>query len=406
MKNILVAQSGGPTSAINATLAGVVQRAQISGEVDKIYGAIHGIKGVLENHIVDIGSILFSPQQLERLCQTPSSALGSCRIKLPDSHQSEEEYQKIFQCFMEYDIGVFVYIGGNDSMDTVHKLNQYKNEHSIKGISIMGAPKTIDNDLCGMDHSPGFASAARYIATTFSELWCDCSVYDIPAVTIVEVMGRDVGWLTAASGMAAVYTDAPQLIYLPEVVFSEEKFLEDIRSKLEENPAVLVAVSEGIHHADGRLVSETDSVVEVDAFGHVMNAGCARVLEQLVKAEIGCKCRSIELNLMQRCAGHLASSVDIAESTMLGATALDRGLNGETGRVSVLRRIGQRPYQVEYDTVPVEEIANQVKPIPREWINEAGNFVTPDMIAYLSPLIYGDGDGKNRCGIPNHIRLY
>ena len=401
--NALIIQSGGPTAAINATLAGIVERAMTSSAVNHIYGALHGIKGVIADDLVLLDSALANPAELVRLSKTPAAALGSCRMKLPDPAADTRVYETIFATLAKHDIGYFVCIGGNDSMDTVMKLSAYAESHGITNVSIMGAPKTIDNDLNGMDHSPGFGSAARYIAVTFSEIWADCRVYDIPAVTIVEVMGRHVGWLAAASAISADRCSAPQLIYLPEIPFDEKSFLEDVRKQLTINPAVLVCVSEGIRYADKKFVAEGNGS-QKDNFGHVRLTGAARVLEALVAREIGCKVRSIELNLMQRCSGHIASQVDLTESRLLGMTALDRALKGESGRVSVLRRILDEPYCVEYDTVPVREIANLEKAVPREWINERGNFVTEDMLDYLLPLIGGSSDTQH--GLPPHTTLY
>ncbi|MFV0399306.1 MAG: 6-phosphofructokinase [Oscillospiraceae bacterium] len=405
-KNLLIAQSGGPTAAINATLAGIVERALTCGQVDKIYGAIGGTKGILAGNIAEIGEQLSSPRDMARLIHTPSAALGSCRLKLADPAEDSGDFEAILQRFEEYDIGYFLCIGGNDSMDTVAKLTAYMRANGVEGISVMGAPKTIDNDLCGMDHSPGFPSAARYVATTFSELWCDCRVYDTPAVTIVEVMGRSVGWLAASAGLAKVYCDAPNLIYLPEVPFDEESFLEDVRAELQKGPAVLIAVSEGVKHADGSYVSQLNQTGIKDDFGHKYLSGAGKVLENLVRREIGCKARSLELSLMQRCAAHLTSPVDLDESRMLGMTALDCALQGESGRVSVLRRISDSPYRVEYSTIPVEQVANLEKPVPREWINEEGNFIAPPMLNYLAPLIAGEDDGRTRHGLPVHLRLF
>jgi len=401
-KNLLIAQSGGPTAAINATLAGVVERALTSSEVGGIYGARFGIKRVLKDDIVDLGEPLTDPKQLGHLMHTPAAALGSCRMKLPAPGEAPDLYDAIFKTFAKWNIGYFVYIGGNDSMDTVQKLSACAEDRNC-GVRIMGAPKTIDNDLCGMDHSPGFGSAAKYIATTFSELWCDCRVYDVPAVTIVEVMGRHVGWLTASSALARVTGDAPHLIYLPEIPFEEERFLADVRGQLEKNDAVIVAVSEGVRRPDGSFVGEEGQNGVTDVFGHKYLSGAGQVLESLVREKVGCKARSIDLSLMQRCSAHLASSVDLREARLLGGTALDRALAGGTGQMSVLRRLSNSPYSVEYDTIPVEEAANLEKFVPREWINEEGNFVTLDMMQYLVPLIDGSFGSETRRGMPVHF---
>jgi len=403
-KNVLVGQSGGPTSAINATLAGVVEHALTSENVGKIYGTMHGIKGVLEDWIIDIGTPLSAPQELGRLIHTPSSALGSCRHKLKSEHDDPEAYKTIFERFAQYNIGYFVYIGGNDSMDTVNKLSEYALDHGID-VAIMGAPKTIDNDLYGMDHSPGFASAAKYIATTFAEVWCDAKVYDYPTVTIVETMGRHVGWLCAASAVARAQGGAPHLIYLPEVPFDNAKFLEDIKEQLAQRPAVVVAVSEGVKRADGKYVCEDEGNVKVDAFGHKNMGGACRVLEGILTNHMDIKVRCVDLSILQRCAGHLASSVDLHESRMLGSIALSRALDGVSGEVSVLNRVSDNPYRVEFSTVPACTIANHEKAVPREWINERGNDVTQELVDYVTPLLGGLFGSDLSEGYPKHFRF-
>ena len=401
-KNVLVGQSGGPSSAINATLAGVVEQALTSKKVGKVYGARHGIKGVLEDWIIDIGAPLSAPQALLDLIHTPSSALGSCRHKLKSQQDDPESYKIIFERLAQYDIGYFVYIGGNDSMDTTNKLSEYAAAHGID-VRIMGAPKTIDNDLHGMDHSPGFASAARYIATTFAEIWCDASVYDFPTVTIVETMGRHVGWLCAASAVARRMGDAPHLIYLPEIPFEDAKFLEDVKEQMKKHTAVVIAISEGIQRPDGSYVCEDASNIKVDAFGHKHMGGACKVLENIISNHIDCKIRSIELSLLQRCAAHLASPIDLSESKALGAMALSRALEGGSGEVSVLNRISSTPYRVEYSTVPATTIANLEKTVPREWINERGNFVTEELVQYMLPLIGGTFGSDLSGGYPRHF---
>lgn len=399
-------QSGGPTAVINATLAGGVERGLISDKVDKVYGSLYGIKGVLEDNLVEIGEVLSSPMEMSRLAHTPSAAIGSARHKLPKLGEGKEEYQKIFEILRKHNIGYMVCIGGNDSMDTVNKLSAYAKENDIDDIFIMGGPKTIDNDLHSMDHSPGFPSAARYVGVTFSELWSDCHVYDIPAVTIVEVMGRHTGWLTASAALpTAVNGKGPDLIYLPEVAFDEERFINDVKKQLEDHPAVIIAVSEGIKYENGKFVSEGDDDSPVDAFGHKMLSGAARVLEDLVQRKIGCKVRSVEFNLMQRSAGHITSAVDLIEARMLGATAVDRAINGISGEVAVLNRTSDEPYRVKYSSAPASEIANLEKRVPREWINEEGNFVTEEMITYLKPLIAKEGQERFKDGLPTHLHF-
>ena len=351
MKHMLIAQSGGPSAAINATVAGVVERCLTSDKVDRIYGAVNGIKGVLNGNYVDLTEILSSPEQLRLLCSTPAAALGSCRLKL--NNADEGQLGQIVDALLSREIGYFVYIGGNDSMDTVYQLSAYIKKHNIQGLSVMGAPKTIDNDLPMTDHCPGFGSAAKYIAATFAEIVRDCEVYDIPAVTIVEVMGRNAGWLTAASALSRENGGTgPQLIYLCERAFDTEQFIRDVKDCLAKRNAVVVAVSEGLKNADGSYLSESKGR-GVDVFGHAALSGTAKVLEGLVKEKIGCKVLSIELNLMQRCASHLASANDLSESKMLGMTAADRALNGVSGEMAIVERLSSAPYRVRYGTTDI-----------------------------------------------------
>ena len=403
MKNLLVAQSGGPTAAINATVVGVFMEASLSGKVDKIYGAIHGIQGVFEETFVDLKEALKTTEDLQILAQTPAAALGSCRLKLKE----EKQFEQIIEIFRKYEIGYFVYIGGNDSMDTVDKLSAYCKKKGIEDIQVVGAPKTIDNDLVATDHCPGFGSAAKYIATTFAELERDCHVYSTKAVTLVEVMGRDAGWLTAASALARENGGAgPDLIYLCEPAFDQESFLEDIKLCLEKKDAVLVAFSEGIKDSQGIYISEQVQNDQVDAFGHKIIAGAAKVLENLVRENIGCKVRSIELNLMQRCAGHLASARDIEESKMLGMKACRCALNKESGHMASIKRSLNSPYTIEITSVLVSEVANHVKRVPKEFINVKGNDVSQMMVDYLRPLIEGEIRLVYENGLPKHLHFY
>ena len=407
MRNLLVAQSGGPTSAINATIAGVIMEAHASDQVDTIYGAVNGIKGVLEERFVNLSEKVPGEDELEILCQTPAAALGSCRVKLKNPAEDDSQFQEVIRIFRKHEIMYFIYAGGNDSMDTVDKLAAYCKEHKIEDIHVMGAPKTIDNDLVGTDHCPGFGSAAKYIATTFSELERDCHVYDTKAVTIVEVMGRNAGWLTAASALARNNGAAgPSLIYLCEPAFSVESFLDDVKKKLEQQDSVLVAISEGIKDKNGVYISEQVQSGAVDNFGHSYIAGSARVLEDIVRREIGCKVRSIELNLMQRCASHIASKTDIQESKMLGMTACRCALQGKSGLMASVERLSSYPYQVRYTAIPVCEVSNQEKKVPGDYINEAGNDVTEKMMEYLKPLIHGETEVIYENGIPKHLYLY
>jgi len=401
MSNLIIAQSGGPTAAINATLLGVIQKAVTSGKIDKIYGALHGIKGLLAEEIIDLGPMMESTENMTLLSHTPAAALGSCRYKLKGD---PEEYGKIISILKKYGAGYFVYIGGNDSMDTVAQLSKYCRENGIDDIKVMGAPKTVDNDLCETDHTPGFGSAAKYIATTFAEIYRDISVYDMPAVTIVEVMGRHAGWLTAASCLAGINGQgAPGLVYIPEIPLTEEDFISHVQEKLKETPYLCVAISEGIKGPDGVLYSEKQESKGTDAFGHKMLSGAGKYLERLISRDIGCKVRSIELNLMQRCAGHIVSATDIEESKLLGQTALDRALNGVSGEMAAIRRVSDKPYKVVYESVSIDKVANNEKLVPRDWMNETGNHVNQKMIDYLYPLIQGECNIQYKNGIPMHF---
>lgn len=403
MKNLIVAQSGGPSSAINATLAGVCKFAFESEKIDKVYGGLHGIKGILEERIVELNPILDTDEKLDILAMTPAAALGSCRKKLVDYKEDDKEYKIFIDILRKYNIGYFIYIGGNDSMDTVYKISKYCIENGINDIKVMGAPKTIDNDLCETDHSPGFGSAAKYIATTISELGYDGDVYDIPTVNIVEIMGRDAGWLTAASCLARLNGHhVPDLIYLCEKPFDINQFVSDVNKKISEKKTVIVAVSEGVKSAEGRYIAEVGDRKK-DAFGHVELAGVGYVLKNVVKREIGCKVRSIELSLMQRCAGHIASKTDIDESILIGYETAKYATEGGIGKVGVFLRNDENGYNVKVDFVDISKIANKVKKVPVEWINKEGNDVKQELIDYLYPLIQGELPLKYKGGIPETI---
>lgn len=406
MSNLLVAQSGGPTAAINATLVGVLQGVRASGKVDKVYGAKNGIEGAINNQLIDLDEVVKDTKAMDTLTYTPSSALGTCRYKMKDWRIDDEPYKKIVDTFYQNNIKYFIYIGGNDSMDTVDKLTQYceKNSHDF---IIIGAPKTIDNDLNLTDHSPGFGSAAKYIATTVSELAADIGAFNVPAVTIVEIMGRNAGWLTASAALSRINGGSgADLIYLCEKPLDNEKFVADVRAKLKQKSGILVAVSEGVKNSEGVYLSENTSSGAVDNFGHKYIAGAGRALEELVRQEIGCKVRSIELNLMQRSAAHIASETDIIESLMLGQKALSCVLAGETGRMAAINRLSNNPYRVEFTSVPVQDVANHEKIVPQEWITPDGADVTEEMIEYLKPLIQGETNIKYENGIPIQIKLY
>lgn len=403
MKNCIVAQSGGPTVAINASLSGVIEKAAASGSFDHIYGSLHGILGILNNDIICFDDKLEEEHFLSSLAITPAMYLGSCRYKLPKMQDDEEVYEKIFQFFEKHEIVSFFYIGGNDSMDTVLQLSTYAKLHN-KAVTIMGVPKTIDNDLCLTDHTPGFGSAAKYIATTMLEIAYDTSIYPLQSVTIVEIMGRDAGWLTGAASLATTsYGLGPDFIYLPEAAFDTEQFLSDIQTRMEEKPNILVAISEGIRDKEGNYISASSKTV--DSFGHSQLSGAGKTLENLVSHRLGVKVRSIELNLPQRCAAHLASQTDIEESKELGRTAVAHALEGASGYMSIIRRTSDAPYTTAYDIADIREIANEVKSVPRDFINEAGNNVTEKMTSYLRPLIAGQTQITYQDGMPVYLPL-
>ena len=406
MKNMLVAQSGGPSAAINATITGVIDAGIASDQVGYVYGALNGIKGVLNENFVNLDEVCDTKEKRDLLSVTPAAALGSCRWKLKDPKENAEEFEEIIRILRKNNIGYFVYTGGNDSMDTVYKLSIYCKENNIDDIKVMGAPKTIDNDLGETDHCPGFGSAAKFIATAFTEIACDCFVYDVPSVTIVEVMGRNAGWLTASSALARTEERrVPQLIYLCEKVFDEEKFIEDVNKALEKENNIIVAVSEGVKDATGHYVGEETKSGKEDAFGHKYLSGIGKYLEGLVGNRIGCKVRSIELNILQRCAGYMLSETDIIESRNLGAFAAVSAIRGESGKMSALKRICDDPYQVEIELADLSKIANFEKKVPMEWINEEGNDIKDDLLTYLKPLIQGEVQIPYENGVPRHFIL-
>ncbi|MBE6852824.1 MAG: 6-phosphofructokinase [Ruminococcus sp.] len=398
--NIAVAQSGGPTCAINASLVGVFKESLKEASIDAIFGSVNGIEGIIQNHMINLKSMILTNDDMELLKQTPSTVLGSCRYKLPDWQEDEEVYRKITDTLKQRNIGAFFYIGGNDSMDTVNKLSEYFKNTGLD-IKVIGIPKTIDNDLCITDHTPGFGSAAKYVATTMKEITRDSIVYSIPSVTIVEVMGRHAGWLTASTAVLhAMGETAPHLIYVPEVKFSLDNFLRDVRQELSKHKAVIVAVSEGIEVPDG-----VQSGL-VDNFGHKYLSGIGKYLEDVVRNEIGCKVRSIELNVMQRCSSHLGSRTDIEESESIGAAGVRCALNGQTGRVMVFRRISDMPYTVSIDSADAGKIANQEKFLPKKFINSAGNNITDQALEYFLPLIQGELNLVMEHGIPKHFAIH
>lgn len=389
-KNLIVGQSGGPTAVINSSLYGVVSEGIAhSDEIGEVYGMVNGIEGFLEDRILNFREAL-PGEQLDYLKHTPGAYLGSCRYKLPESLE-DPVYPLLFEKFEEMNIGWFFYIGGNDSMDTVSKLSRYAAKTG-SSIRVIGEPKTIDNDLVHTDHTPGYGSAAKYVASTVREITLDANVYEKKSVTIIEIMGRHAGWLTAASALARKYKgDNPFFIYLPESAFDTEKFLKDVESAFEKNCNVVVCVSEGIHDADGTFICEYDSSVGTDTFGHKMLAGCGKYLENLVRDRLGVKARSVELNVSQRCSASLISAADQKEAVSAGRFGVQAALNGETGKmVSFVRRQAEDgSYQMECGLEDVNLICNEEKEVPAEWITENGSDVSDEFIKYVTPLVQG-----------------
>lgn len=403
-KNVIVGQSGGPTCVINSSLAGVYKASRDLGS-GKVYGMLHGIKGLMNDEYVDLDTKFMSNIDIDLLKRTPASFLGSCRYKLPEIGTDDEVYEKIFAKLNELEIGYFFYIGGNDSMDTIKKLSDYAviNKSEIK---FVGVPKTIDNDLANTDHTPGFGSAAKYIATTLKELVCDCRIYDCPAVTIVEIMGRNAGWLTASAALVrGEDCEGVDMIFLPEKVFDVDYFMKRVKEVVESKKYCVVALSEGVRLADGRFVCELSSEdAAVDAFGHKMMSGCAKYLETLVKNKMGIKARAIEISTLQRCASHFASLTDIEEAFDCGATAVRAAIcDGETGKVVCMNRVSEVPYKIVYDVEDVHSIANVEKTVPLEWITE--DYVTEDAVHYIRPLIQGELNPIINDGLPRQIKL-
>jgi 6-phosphofructokinase 1 len=361
----MVGQSGGPTAVINASLAGIYRKGKERG--CKVFGTLNGIEGLLEDTVKPLE---FSDRDVELLIKTPSAALGSCRFKLLDS--SEEKFQSLKQAFKKYEIDAFFYIGGNDSMETVEKLSRHLAD---TGIKFIGVPKTIDNDLDVTDHCPGFGSAAKYLCTTMQELILDCNAYALHSVTIVEIMGRDTGWLTAST---CILENPPDLIYTPEMDFSVENFLEDIKYLGKRN--IVIAMSEGINLGYGYRDRSYK-----DAFGHLQNAGVGKYLAEITNKELGCKTRAVELNIVQRCCAHLQSTFDVREAVQVGEYAVDAALKGETGIMTAIKRLSDFPYSSEYFTVPVNQVAGKVKYVPKKWLTS--NSILPEAKYYFSPLV-------------------
>ncbi len=401
--NAVVGQSGGPTAAINATLAGVIRGVLENvgeGAIKTLYGMRNGVEGLLEERLVNLNELFADPKNLDMLEHTPAAALGSCRKKLPKLGEDDAVFEKLLAIFKKYNIRYFFYIGGNDSMDTVAKLSAYTKTVDYE-MRIIGVPKTIDNDLVVTDHTPGFGSAAKYIAVSIQEIIRDCAVYRTPAVTIVEIMGRDAGWLTAASGIGlATNGIVPDLVYLPERAFNLQEFFEDVRHALTKHPNVVVAVSEGIRFADGTYVCEGVGVGTTDAFGHKQLSGTGKALELAVRAELGCKVRSVEFNISQRCAAHIASKTDLTESVCVGREAVRAASSGVSCEMMVIVRDNTSPYVYHIDHSDVSKIANQVKTVPLSFINKRGNHVTRACADYLLPLIAGEAQPTYEKGLP------
>ncbi len=402
--NAIIGQSGGPTAAINATLSGVIKGLRKCDNVKRIYGMRNGIEGIINGNVVDLDGAVVTESDYYALECTPAAALGSCRKKLPQD-LSDPVYPKIFEVFRRYDIRYVLYIGGNDSMDTASKLSAYAKQANYE-IYIMGVPKTIDNDLVVTDHTPGYGSAIKYIATTVQEIARDCSIYTVKAVTIVEIMGRDAGWLAAAAALPRLSGQpCADLVYVAETTFDFDEFIEDVKKELDKKPNVVIAVSEGIKTKDGKYVGESEQSGSVDIFGHKYLAGAARVLESCVRAKIGCKCRSMELSLTQRCAGHCLSKTDIEESVLIGASCAKHAASGISGDFAYFMRDNNPDgsYSVSVNFCPVENVANKIKTIPDEFINSRGNNVTDDLLRYLQPIIIGEVRIPMKNGLPVHF---
>ena len=402
-KNVIIGQSGGPTAVINSSLAGVYKAACSLG-ADKVYGMKYGIEGLLKEELVELNVLLDDRLSIELLKRTPSSYLGSCRYKLPEPEADSTPYVKLFTLFDKYDICAVFYIGGNDSMDTIAKLSRYGAQVG-SAVRFIGVPKTIDNDLCLTDHTPGYGSAAKYIATILKEVIRDSSVYDIRSVTVAEIMGRHAGWLAGAAALATAYGAGPDLVYLPEVDFDMDKFLADVDRIYKEKGNCMVAVSEGIHYADGTFVSEAKTSA-TDGFGHAQLGGLAAHLASVVKEKTGAKVRGIELSLLQRCGAHLASETDIEESVMSGKAAVENAVAGITDKMvgfQCTRDNGK--YVCKTELLNLTDVANTEKKVPLEWINKEHNGVEQPFIDYVLPLIQGEPNLPKVDSLPRFAKL-
>ena len=401
--NVIVGQSGGPTAVINSSLAGVYKTAKDRG-AKKVFGMLHGIQGLLEERYVDLSEHINNDLDIELLKRTPSAYLGSCRYKLPEICEDQEIYKKIFSILEKLEVEYFFYIGGNDSMDTIKKLSDYSILNGSK-IRFMGVPKTIDNDLAATDHTPGYGSAAKYIGSITKEVIRDGLVYDQQNVTLLEIMGRNAGWLTGAAALAKCEDcEGPDMIFLPEIPFDVDTFMKKAEDLHKRKKSVVVAISEGVKMADGRYVCElTDSIDYVDAFGHKQLTGTARYLAEKISREVGCKTRAIEFNSLQRSASHIVSRVDITEAFQVGGAAVKAAFEGETGKMIILKRVSDDPYICVTDIYDVHKVANVEKKVPREWINEAGDYVTEEFVSYIKPLIQAELTPIMVDGLPRHL---
>jgi len=397
----IIGQSGGPTAVINASAQGVIQTALEAECITRVLGAANGIKGVLEDRLYDMSQE--DKAELDILKYTPSSALGSCRYKLADPDKDDTDYKRILEIFKKYDVRYFFYNGGNDSMDTCNKISKYMQKVGYE-CRIMGVPKTIDNDLFGTDHCPGFASAAKYIATSCMEVWQDAHVYDTGMVTIIEIMGRHAGWLAGSAALATWAGYGPDLIYLPETDFDMDRFVEDVTAIYNQTGKCMVAVSEGIHYADGTFVSEAKTSA-TDGFGHAQLGGLAVMLADVIKAKTGAKVRGIELSLLQRCGAHLASNTDVEESFRSGKTAVEAAVSGITDKMVAFECDRTNGYRCNTKLIGLTDVANVEKKVPREWINEAGNGIEQPFLDYVLPLIQGEAPTPKENGLPRFAKL-
>jgi len=403
--NAIFGQSGGPTSVINASAAGVITEALKQDCINKVYGAANGIKGILDEKFYDMG--MEDPKELELLKTTPSSALGSVRYKLADPDVDDTDYKRLLEVFKKYDIRYFFYNGGNDSMDTCNKVSKFMQKVGYE-CRVIGVPKTIDNDLAETDHCPGYGSAARYVATSTMEVYLDARVYDTPMVCVLEVMGRNAGWLTAATALAAYKGLGPDLIYLPEIEFDMDKFIKDAKEVYEKNNGkLIIAVSEGIKDKNGKYISEycSDLAKEKDAFGHSQLGGTAQVLASVLKKELKCKARAIEFSLLQRCAAHCGSKTDVEESFKAGQLAVKYAVEGYTDYMVAYEREPGSEYKCNFKLVELHKVANAEKKIPREWITENGTGLTQAYIDYALPLIQGESAPPMEDGLPRFAKL-